>query len=418
MIKKVNLSQCSASFVLLSTLVIIAGLAPPQIVGHVLIKFDVIQIYILDIVFMMIAILLLCISFFSGALNKLHLTWFFMLLSLVFSMVYTMNSDNNGHVIALLRFSLLMSLPLIKIRCNEVKLFSKLLALIIGANILFGVMVWLLGAVLVSLISTNAHGSVITPFGIVGGQISLAYLSGLLIALLSMNNSINDSMKWLLMMVLIFLLLFVFDSRTGLLIGLSALFGHYIFSSKGISKYFSVIFIMIAVVGGIVFLSDNSSHRITQVDFSDNSSSLRLNAAIYALTEFSRSPFFGHGIGEVFPYIDKTLIYDELTSSGNYVFIRNGLQVPTEPHSSVLLFLIDFGAIAFIFLFTYLIALISRISKATKVDPRIGSFRMYIIAIALIAGFTSSFIMNDVRLSIIIFSSIVLFNSSRINKVI
>lgn len=394
------LSNISLNSVIIGALIVIYGLFPPQIIGRIIFTFERYDVYGADVIFFVLASLLIITNLVR--LNKLILLW--MAISILFISIAFINNAtvDHGEIGVALRLSMLLFIPLIKIEKSESEILLKTLLAVIFINLAFSLCVWVFGGVFVSKLSTHfSNGDPIVPFAFIGGQIQLSYLAALAIAILFKFKTISKNKIYIV--VMLFFLVIILDSRTGLLIGLITLVGGVINGKIDFKKIMGIFALGGILTGVFLYLATLGTHRIVHLEFQDNSSMLRLNALKYSLEVAHRRPIIGDGVGYTFPYIDKELVYDEKTKNDNYVFIRDGMQVPTEPHDTYLLVLVDYGIIGLILLISYFFFLFYRAKDGDR------SFYYYLTAMFSVGCLTSSFIINDLRMAIVFMISINLF---------
>ena len=128
--------------------------------------------------------------------------------------------------------------------------------------------------------------------------------------------------------------------------------------------------------------------RISNFEFSDNSSQLRLNAVIVTLDIMQDSYIMGSEVGRHFPRVDKNISEDLVTESGNAARLIGNNILPTEPHNSYLLYGVEYGIIGII-----MVAYIN--VKSSFVH---GKLDMNILIPLFVMFITSSILKFDIKL--------------------
>lgn len=401
----------SSNFWIAVSLLFVASLLPPQITKWVIFKIGKNEFSVLDILIQAGAMLSLFVLLLTW-LKKGTINIGFALIALctILTSFYCLAVTGQWQIIIYgLKFLGLFSLIFIRLKPVELKYLVKLLLYAIIFNYVFGLLTVFFPGVIKQVFRVT-YSEDLEAFTLLGGQINLCYVAALLIVLLFYY-------KYKFRFVLSFVIAIsslLFDSRSGFaLILIVLLYSYYIYIpirsrvAKTLLIIVSLPLLLIATYNIVI----HTQGRIQNLSFEDNSAILRFSAAQYCLHKIGERPITGYGAGVLFPYGDKYNLADYISDSKNPVMNREGWVIPTEPHNSFLLMVIEFGLIVFII---YVYLLIKKIiwSQTGKRDRNVSPLKMFCLTFLILGGLTSSFIFVDQRICVVFYCSILIVNNT------
>lgn len=391
-------------FYIIVMTILIAGLFPPQLSR---------EVFTIDENTFTIVELLLCgfCLFFIGITvlsNRVNMLWFYWILLVGFTLIIILYHGIRGENIAAMLaswalFILPLSLILYTPTCEESLKIGYILLIVLVANLILAIFIVIGGERFLKLIGSTYHENreELHTFSIIGGQIILGYICALLIGLIAYLYRFAKKMWIMLLQFSLVLVAILWESRTGLMIALLT------FIIPIIRRRFFLTFILICliVISCSFLVVAKSSTRLVNWEFSDYSSLLRLNAILYSIDKIRERYLLGFGPSTLFKHGERNEQFDQLTVYDTPVLMRDGYVMPTEPHNSYLLILLDYGIVGLI-LFVLLISILFKKHKRTFFNnERDRSFFKIALGLTVVVGgLTSSFMMYNIRLSIIVWA--------------
>ena len=355
-------------------LILLMGFTPPFIHNYLLYSGDVVDFRVIDV--------LLCLGFIFLTIlkiNKLILErayYFYAFLVLLQVTYFSVNYTAIRWVEVLYSTGIPIMVLMygnFKINSRDVIVLFKFLSVMVWVNVFFAIFL------------SNAYAGVAGQnliFSNIGGGIPTAWM--LFFWLITYDYVCNHK-KWVksILLCIVTLCILSLDSRSVL-----AAFLFYILIIMFRRKNYIIGFgLIMGAIVSILFLNTLLG-RISNIDFSDNSSQLRFNAIFATFDIIEDSYIVGSEVGKYFPRIDKNISEDLISESGNAGRIIGDYILPTEPHNSYLLYGVEYGVIG-IFIVAYINIKYSFVRDALDVNILMALFVMFM---------TSSVLKFDIKL--------------------
>ncbi len=370
-------------------LILLMGFTPPFIHNHLLYSGDVVDFRVIDVLLFLGFIFLTILKLNKLILEKVY--YFFAGLVLLQLTYFSVNYTairwvevlySTGIPIIVLMYGNL------KINSRDVVILFKFLSVMVWVNVFFAIFL------------SNAYAGVAGQhliFSNIGGGIPTAWM--LFFWLITYDYICNHN-NWVksIILCIVTLCILLLDSRSVL----AALLFYILIVMFRRKNYLIGLGLIIGAIVSILFLNTLLG-RISNIDFSDNSSQLRFNAIFATFKIIEDSYIMGSEVGKYFPRIDKNISEDLITESGNAGRFIGDYILPTEPHNSYLLYGVEYGVVG-ILIVAYINIKNSFVRGALDVNILIALFVMFI---------TSSVLKFDIKLLFLVMVFLLL---CRVNK--
>jgi chromate transport protein ChrA len=219
-----------------------------------------------------------------------------------------------------------------RINSRDSDILFKILTIVVWVNVFF--------AIFISNSYAGVDGQYLI-FSNIGGSIPTAWmLLFWLIAFDYLSDHNKGATRYFILPAVVLCIIFL-DSR-------SVLASLLIYIMMRQRKNYLLALGLIACSAALILFFGSLLGRISNFEFSDNSSQLRLNAVFVALNIMQDSYIMGSEVGRYFPRVDKNISEDLVTESGNAARLIGDYILPTEPHNSYLLYGVEYGIIGII----------------------------------------------------------------------
>ncbi len=336
-----------------------------------------------------------------------YVSFSWLIFIIITSLLILVNSITNNNPLEMLSawFFFLGPMAIVLFRPTKKQFRYLFIALyiILLFNFLFGFMFFLFGEKLAPILTPRHSASItkIKPLCIIGSTIVLSYINAIIIVLNSYYFQYKAPLLTFVFNMMLLMMSMLYGSRSAFILVLLSIFICYWKWKK--------LLILISFSGLLLFISlfnyIEKETRFNEWEFQDTSAFLRYNAAVFSYYKFKDNPYIGTGPSTVFPRGDRQHRSSAMLGN-NPVVIRDGLILPSEPHGTLWLFLVEFGIVGFSVFLYFLIKLFKEWYSQLKYNNN-SKLGILLIAIVIMVAFTYS-LQYNVRFSTILWGCFIL----------